>query len=97
MSLTKAEVVNRIFEKFGGSFSNRQAQEVVEVLLEIIKSTLENGEDVMISNFGKWSVKEKSARRGRNPATEEDMILPARRVVTFRSSGRLREKLNNRN
>lgn len=97
MSLTKAEVVNRIFEKFGGSFSVRQSQEIIEMLLEIIKSSLENGEDVMVSGFGKFSVKEKKARKGRNPATEESMMLPARRVVTFKSSGKLRDLINNRN
>jgi len=67
---------------------------VVDSLLEIIKQTLENGEDILISGFGKFCVKEKRKRRGRNPATEEDLMLDARRVVTFRCSGLLKDKLN---
>jgi integration host factor subunit alpha len=68
--------------------------EAVESLLEIIKSTLESGEDVLISGFGKFCVKDKNERKGRNPATGETAILPARRVVTFKCSGKLREKIN---
>lgn len=94
MSLTKSEVVERIHERLSYAFSVRQSQEIVEVLLEIIKSTLENGEDVMVSGFGKFTVKEKSARKGRNPATKESMMLPARRVITFKSSGILKDKIN---
>jgi integration host factor subunit alpha len=63
-------------------------------LLEIIKSTLESGEDVLISGFGKFEVKEKNARRGRNPQTGSDLMLGARRVVIFKCSGVLREKMN---
>jgi integration host factor subunit alpha len=66
----------------------------VESLIEIIKSTLESGEDVLVSGFGKFCVKEKNERKGRNPATDEDLMLPARRVVTFKCSGKLRERLN---
>ena len=94
MSLTKSEVVEQIHERLSYAFSLRQSQEIVEVLLEVIKSTLENGEDVLISGVGKFTVKEKSARKGRNPATNESMMLPARRVVTFKSSGILRDKVN---
>ena len=94
MSLTKSEVVERIHERLSYTFSLKQSQEVVEVLLEIIKSTLENGEDVLISGFGKFCIKEKKERRGRNPAKGEIMILPARRVVTFKNSAKLRDKLN---
>ena len=67
---------------------------IVENLLEIIKSTLASGEDVLISWFGKFLIKGKRERRGRNPATDGDMILPARRVVTFKCSGKLRDKVN---
>jgi len=68
--------------------------EVVESLLAIIKRALEGGEDVMVSGFGKFCVKEKTGRRGRNPQTGGDMTLKARRVVTFKCSGVLRDKLN---
>lgn len=68
---------------------------MLETLLELIKGTLEKGEDVLISGFGKFCVKAKNQRRGRNPATGADMILDQRRVVTFRCSHLLREKINN--
>jgi integration host factor subunit alpha len=68
---------------------------MLETLLELIKSNLEKGEDVLISGFGKFCVKAKNQRRGRNPATGADMILDQRRVVTFRCSHLLREKINN--
>jgi integration host factor subunit alpha len=93
MSLTKTEIIVCIQEKLGDR-SQKQIQEYVEVLLEVIKSTLENGEDVLISNFGKFTVKDKSARKGRNPATNKSILLPERRVVTFKSSKNLRNKLN---
>jgi integration host factor subunit alpha len=76
-----------------GLLRNRSS-EIVETLLEIIKSTLESGEDVLVSGFGKFSVIEKKARRGRNPATGEDMMLAPRKVITFKCSGKLREKIN---
>ena len=63
-------------------------------MLETIKKTLENGEDVLISGFGKFLVKEKKERNGRNPATGNSLILDARRLVTFKCSGKLREKIN---
>ncbi len=67
---------------------------MVQTLLHIIKSTFASGEDVMISGFGKFNVKDKGERRGRNPATNEDLILEPRRVVTFTCSGRLRDRMN---
>jgi len=67
---------------------------MLEIVLETIKKALESGEDVMISNFGKFCVKEKRARRGRNPATGEEMILRPRKIVTFRWAGKLKKKLN---
>lgn len=70
------------------------AKDRVEAMLEIMKSTMESGEDIMISNFGKFEVNEKQPRKGRNPATGESMILPARRVVTFKVSGKLRDQIN---
>jgi len=72
-----------------------QSAGIIETLLELIKSKLVSGEDVLISGFGKFCVKEKRERRGRNPATGEDMMLKARKVVTFKCSGQLREKICN--
>ena len=92
MSLTKDQIINSIANQIG--FPKNHSSEIVEILLEIIKKALESGDDVMISNFGKFCVKEKGERRGRNPSTGEDMILKQRKVVTFRWSGKLREKIN---
>ncbi|MGD8891124.1 MAG: integration host factor subunit alpha [Desulfobacterales bacterium] len=92
MALTKVDIIEAVAEQNG--FPKSKSKEVVEILLEIVKSTLASGEDVMISNFGKFRVTEKQARRGRNPATGEDMMMAPRRVVGFRWSGRLRDKIN---
>lgn len=92
MTLTKAQIVDIIHEEL--PFPKNKSTEVVEGLIEIIKRTLENGEDVLISGFGKFCVKKKRERRGRNPATGHDLILTQRKVVTFKCSGKLREKIN---
>ena len=92
MTLTKADIVETISEENG--YTKNKSFEIVETLLEIIKSAIEAGEDVMISNFGKFCVKEKRKRKGRNPATGEDMMLVPRRVVSFRCSRQLRNKIN---
>jgi integration host factor subunit alpha len=92
MTLTKVDIVKSIAKQNG--FSECRSKEVVETLLELIKGTLASGEDVMISSFGMFCVKEKKLRRGRNPSTGEDFMLAPRRVVTFRISGKLREKVN---
>ena len=92
MTLTKADIIKEIRIKNG--FTRKQSTETVEAVLEIIKSTLASGEDVLISGFGKFYIREKKERRGRNPATGEDMMLQRRRVVTFKCSGKLRDKLN---
>ena len=92
MTLTKAQTVDRIRDEIG--FTRNECTELVESLLEIIKSTLESGEDVLISGFGKFCVKEKRKRRGRKPATGDELILASRKVVTFQCSGKLREKVN---
>jgi integration host factor subunit alpha len=92
MALTKIQIVNSIADQIG--YPKNHSSKIVETLLEIIKKALENGDDVLISGFGKFCVKEKKERKGRNPATGEDMILEPRRTVTFRCSGRLREKIN---
>jgi integration host factor subunit alpha len=92
MTLTKAMIVDAVHEQLG--YPKNKSAEMLETLLELIKSNLEKGEDVLISGFGKFCVKNKSERRGRNPATGEDMMLSPRRVVTFRCSKRLRAKIN---
>ncbi len=92
MTLTKADLTDLIYNRL--DFPKHKSARRVETLLEIIKETLENGEDVLISGFGKFCVREKKERRGRNPQTGEDMTLRLRRVVTFRCSGVLRDKIN---
>jgi integration host factor subunit alpha len=92
MALTKKDIVDQIQEQLG--FPKNQSVDITESLLELIKGSLEAGEDVLVSGFGKFCVKEKAKRKGRNPATGEDAILPARRVVTFKCSGQLRAKVN---
>ena len=95
MSLTKANIVDSAYRDFG--LSKSESAQVIESILEIIKRTLESGEDVLISGFGKFCVHEKNQRRGRNPQTGKDMRLRARKVVTFRCSGTLRDKINGKN
>jgi integration host factor subunit alpha len=92
MTLTKNEIVEQIQNQLG--FAKNQSKEITETLLDIMKSTMESGEDVLVSGFGKFCVKDKKERKGRNPATGEDAILPARRVVTFKCSGKLRQRVN---
>ena len=92
MTLTKAQMVNEIARQNG--FPKTQSAEVVETVLELIKKALESGDDVLISGFGKFCVKEKGHRKGRNPWTGEDMMLRPRRVVTFKCSGKLKDKIN---
>ena len=91
MALTKSDIVARIHEL---GFTKKKSVDIIETLLEIIKNTLERSEDVLISGFGKFCVKNKKQRRGRNPATGEDLLLRQRRVVTFKCSGKLRKKIN---
>jgi integration host factor subunit alpha len=92
MTLSKDAIISAVAKANG--YHRPQATQFVETLLEIIKSRLSSGEDVLISGFGKFCVKEKRERRGRNPATGEDMMLASRRVVTFKYSRRLRNKIN---
>jgi integration host factor subunit alpha len=92
VSLTKDDIVEAFAKETG--FPKNQSTEIVETLLELIKKTLESSEDVLVSGFGKFRVREKKARKGRNPATGENMILDPRRVVTFHCSGKLRRKIN---
>ena len=94
MSLTKTDIVQIVTQKTG--LPKNKSVHAVEWLLEIMKDTLASGEDVLISGFGKFRVLEKSERRGRNPATGEDLMLKPRRVVTFKCSGKLRDRCNGR-
>jgi integration host factor subunit alpha len=91
MALTKSDIVTSIHDL---GLSKRKSVEVIESLLEIIKRSLESSEDVLISGFGKFCVKDKAQRRGRNPATGEDLMLRGRKVVTFKCSGKLRHKID---
>ena len=92
MTLTKVNLVETIRDVC--EFTKKDSHKLVDKLLEIIKDTLVNGEDVLITGFGKFYVKEKRDRRGRNPATGENLILGSRRVVRFKCSGVLRDKIN---
>ena len=94
MALTKEKIIDSIYNQVG--LSKNQSRRVVGSLLEIIKQTLEKGESLLISGFGKFVVKNKAARRGRNPQTKEDLNLRARKVVAFRTSGVLRRKINHK-
>ena len=91
MALTKNDIVTSVHEL---GFTKKKSVEIIETLLEIMKSALEKNEDVLISGFGKFCVKQKKQRRGRNPATGADLILKERKVVTFKCSGKLRDKIN---
>jgi integration host factor subunit alpha len=92
MTLTKAHIVEALAEQNG--YPKSQSFEMIETLLEIIKRTFESGEDVLVSGFGKFCINEKHERRGRNPSTGEGMMLEPRRVVTFRCSRKLRDRIN---
>ncbi len=92
MTLTKADLMDSIHTQL--DLPRHICARLIESLLEIIKERLENGEDVLISGFGKLCVKDKKERRGRNPATGNDLMLGARKVVTFKCSGKLRNRVN---
>jgi integration host factor subunit alpha len=94
MTLTKEDLFDSICNQCG--LSRVKSVRLVETVLERIKSTLESGEDVMLSRFGKFSVRNKKARRGRNPKTGKSLMLDARRIVAFQCSPVLKEKLNGR-
>ena len=92
MTLTKIQIVESIHNQTG--FPKKESSEIVETLLEIIKRTRASGEDVLVSGFGKFCVKEKKERKGRNPATGDAMMLSPRKIVTFKCSGKLRDRIN---
>ncbi len=92
MTLTKADLMDAIHSQL--DLPRHRCTQLIESLLEIIKERLENGEDVLISGFGKFCIKNKKERRGRNPATGKDLMLGQRKVVTFKCSGKLRNSVN---
>jgi integration host factor subunit alpha len=92
MTLTKSDIANVVSDRVGNT--KKQSSKMLDSLFELIKQSLEDGEDVLISGFGKFTVKEKRERKGRNPQTGEPIKLPARKVVTFKCSGKLRDSIN---
>ena len=92
MALTRVRIVESIQNQIG--FTQKRSSEIVETLLELMQKTLESGEDVLISGFGKFCIKEKKERKGRNPATGNAMMLAPRKIVTFKCSGKLRDRIN---
>ena len=92
MALTKADIIETVQSDL--ALSKKHSSDIVESLLELIKTELESGEDVLISGFGKFCVNEKRERRGRNPASGEEHMISARKVVTFKCSGKLRSRIN---
>jgi integration host factor subunit alpha len=92
LALTKQTIIEKISKKT--ILDHSEARDTMETLLEIMKSTLASGEDVMITGFGKFQVNEKAPRKGRNPATGEAMMLDGRKTVTFRCSGMLKALIN---
>ena len=92
MTVTKAHIVEALFAK--NIFTKTESAQIIDTHFELIKQSLQNGEDVLISGFGKFSVQEKQARRGRNPQTGEPLKLAPRKVVTFKCSDVLRAAMN---
>ena len=93
MTLTKADLIRQVYNQHEG-LTKIQATDSVEAFLRICKNTLVSGSDLLLSGFGKFNVKDKKARKGRNPQTGKELILDARRVVTFTPSGILKNKTN---
>ena len=94
MTLTKADLIETI--QSNNSLTRKQSTDIVESTIKTIKDTLASEENVLISGFGKFCVKAKAERKGRNPANGDDLMQPARKVVTFKCSGKLRERINGR-
>lgn len=91
MAVTKADFAERLFDELG--LNKREAKEMVELFFEEIKTSLEKGEQVKISGFGKFELRDKKSRPGRNPKTGEEIPITARRVVTFRSGQKLKSRV----
>ena len=92
MTLTKDDLIQTLYDQSG--FSKQKARTTIETVFELVKKALESGDDVLVSGFGKFIVREKAARRGRNPATGEDLTLDPRRVITFKCSGVMRDRID---
>ncbi len=90
--MTKADIVETIYEKVG--LSKRESARIVDMIFDIIKGELENGENVKLSGFGSFAVRDKNSRRGRNPQTGEEITISARRVLSFKPSNVLRKNIN---
>jgi len=90
--MTKAEIVEQVYEKVG--FSKKEAVNMVELVFDLLRETLEKGERVKISGFGNFLVRSKRSRKGRNPKTREEIEITARKVLTFKPSKLLKEALN---
>jgi integration host factor subunit alpha len=95
MSITKADIIEAVYTNLSG-FTKSETTEVVDAVFGVVKSKLEAGETIKVSGFGKWEVREKNARIGRNPKTGEQITIAARRVVSFKPSQILRAGLNSR-
>jgi integration host factor subunit alpha len=92
MTLTKDNLIQTLYDQSG--FSKQKARTTLETVFELVKKTLESGDDVLVSGFGKFIVRKKEARRGRNPQTGQDLTLDPRRVITFRCSAVMRDRIN---
>lgn len=92
MTLTKADLIQKVYRQH--DLTKTQATEVVEAFLGIAKRSLQEGEDLLLSGFGKFNVKQKNSRRGRNPQTGAELLLAPRKVITFKPSGILRDRIN---
>ena len=90
--MTKADIVERIYEKIG--FSKKEATEIVETVFEIVKRRLESGQKVKLSGFGNFVVHEKRPRKGRNPQTGEEIVISGRKVLSFKASQVLKKTMN---
>jgi integration host factor subunit alpha len=90
--MTKADIVEQIYERVG--FSKKESAELVELVFDLIKDTLEEGEKIKIAGFGNFIVKEKADRRGRNPQTGEEITISARKILTFKPSQVLKASIN---
>ena len=90
--MTKADIVEKIYEKVG--FSKKESAELVETVFDLIKTTLEDGDKIKIAGFGNFVVKEKYDRRGRNPQTGEEITIVARKILTFKPSQVLKSAIN---
>jgi integration host factor subunit alpha len=90
--MTKADIVEKIYDKVG--FSKKESAELVEMVFDIIKGTLEKGDKIKIAGFGNFVVKEKADRRGRNPQTGDEIIISARKILTFKPSQVLKASIN---